>query len=83
MAKKIKTVEELRKLSKDEPIDCFIALSGGICRSSKSVFYDSGEKIFSIINEIDDTEDILTEKELFTKSNVGEAIRKGAFFQYS
>lgn len=81
--KKIKSVDELKRLSKDESIDCFIALMGGICRSSKSVFYDSEGKTFSIINEIDDTEDVLTAKELYTNSNIGEAIDKGAFYQYA
>jgi hypothetical protein len=72
----------LEKLSKDEPIDCFIALADGTCRSSKSVFYDSEKKVFSIINEIDDTEDILTPKQLHADSNIGEAIDKGAFYRY-
>ncbi len=71
------------KLSKNEPVDCFIALAGGMCRSSKSVCYNSKEKVFSVVNEIDDTEDVLTAKELYTNSNIGKAIDKGAFYQYS
>ena len=80
--KRIKSIAELKKISKGECIDCYISLGGGICRSSKSVFYDPEKEVFSVINEIDDTEDILTAEELHTKSNIGEAIDNGAFYQY-
>ena len=80
--KKIGSIDELKKRSKSEPLDCFILLAGGLCRSSKSVFYDTKQKKFSIINEIDDTEDDLTAEELYTKSNIGKAINAGTFYRY-
>ncbi len=63
-------------------LDCFIAIMGGACRSSKSIYYDPSQKLFLIINEIDDTEGALTAKELSTKSNVGTALKEGALFRY-
>lgn len=66
--------------SKEEPAEFFISLGGGLVRSSKSAML-IGEK-FVILNEADNSEDVLTEKELFTKSNIGEAIEKGALYSY-
>lgn len=82
MAKKISSVQQLKKLAKENALDCFIALCGGALRSSKNVYWASGDKYFSVINEIDDSEQILSEQELFTQSNIGEAIKNGCFFAY-
>lgn len=78
--KQIKSVEQLRKLSSDEALDCFIALAGGLMRSSKNIFFDG--ELFIINNDIDGTGQELTAAQLYTDSNIGEAIDKGAFFAY-
>ncbi len=81
--RKILSIDELKELSKDKPIDCFISLMGGMCRSSKSVQYDLRQNVFSVFNDIVGSEDILTVEELYTDSNIGEAIDKGAFFCFN
>jgi len=79
--KKIKSVAHLKRLaSRDEALDCFIALAGGLIRSSKNIFFDG--ELFIINNEIDGTGQKLTAAQLWTDSNIGEAIDKGAFFAY-
>ena len=75
--KKIKSIEQLKKESKNGA-DFFILLNYGL-RSSKNVCFDGKE--FEVYNEIDDTSQVLTEKQLFTKSNIGKAIEQGAFFK--
>jgi len=76
---KIKSIKHLKELSKGNDIECFISLNGGI-RSSKDIYFN--DKKFEIRNCIDDTQQELTEKELHTESNIGEAIDKGAFYIY-
>jgi hypothetical protein len=84
MSTQITTVEQLKELciQEDGPIDCFIHL--GLCRSSKSIFFDEDEGKFSIINEIDGSEDVLTPEELLDESltNIGKAINSGRFYKY-
>ena len=75
----ITSVEQLKELCNGVPRDCFISLGGGI-RSSKSVEYYENSEEFYVVNYIDGTDQTLKEKELFTKSNIGEAIEKGAFY---
>ena len=77
---KIKSVEDLKSRCYNEMNDFFIYL--GIGRSSKDIYYDSDLNKFEIHNNIDDTEQLLTEGELFTKSNIGEAITRGNFYKY-
>lgn len=74
----IKDIKELKKLAaKEDGIDCFILLNGN-CKSSKHIKYDKEDKKFEVINFIDDTEQLLTEEELHTASNIGEALKKNA-----
>jgi hypothetical protein len=83
MAQKIENIAELKILCNDEQAhDCYISIAG-IIRSSKSVFmYEDGT--FSVINEIDDSEDLFTETELSNPelSIIGKAIQKGQFHSY-
>jgi len=79
--KKITSVDMLKEISMDNSIECFIELNGGF-RSNKEISYNSNEKLFYIINNIDDSEQELNEEQLFTESNIGEAITKGSFWQY-
>ena len=75
--KKITSIKQLKDLiaKQENGLECFIALNGGI-RSSKQIWFNG--KKFEVYNFVDDTEQKLTEAELFTKSNIGEAIKKHA-----
>lgn len=83
MPKQIKTIEELKEIV---PIgkskDCFL-VCGGFCRSSKNMYRISEDK-WEVLNEIDDTYQTLTSKQLFNNklTNIGEAMKLGAFYQY-
>ena len=79
----IKTVSQLKKASpKDGGADFFILLNGN-CRSSKHISWD-GEK-FVVLNEIDSSEQELTPEELFDEAhtNIGKAMKAGAFYKYN
>jgi len=81
--KKIESIEQLKKLANnDNGIDCFISLAGGMARSSKVIKYTPEDKIFYVINEIDNSEQELNEKQLKTKSNIALAIENSAMWQY-
>jgi hypothetical protein len=80
--KRITSIAALEKLSQNKTIECFIALSGGMVRSSKEVLYDTNLKKFYITNEIDGSTDILTREELDTESNIATAIKNKCFYQY-
>lgn len=82
MGKLIKSVEELKDICEDIQVEFFVALNGGL-RSSKIIEYDTHRRKFEILNEIDNTQQVLTENQLFTESNIGEAILKEAFYQYT
>lgn len=84
MAKKnqiISSVEELKELSKESGIECFIRLNHGFI-SSKHIWYDEQASHFEIINYIDDSEQCLNEKELFDTdySHIGKAIQLGSLY---
>uniref|UniRef100_A0A6M3X7T2 Uncharacterized protein n=1 Tax=viral metagenome TaxID=1070528 RepID=A0A6M3X7T2_9ZZZZ len=74
---KIESVEQLKTEAKDAD-DFFILLKFGL-KSSKRIWWNG--KRFLILNQIDNSEQHLTEKELYTESNIGIAIDKGAFFK--
>jgi len=74
----VKSVAELKLLAGgDYGADCFITLNGGL-RSSKHIEWLPKKQKFYVLNEIDGSEQSLTEAELFTESNIGEAIKKNA-----
>ena len=80
--KKIESIKQLKNLAQREKgCDCFIALNGGL-RSSKYIKFENG--IFYIFNEIDDTEQELTEDELQNVSitNIGKAINLKSLYLY-
>lgn len=77
----VKDIQHLKKLCKDRLVDGCILLQHG-ARSSKSIRFDSESGIFYIYNDIDDTDQELTEEQLFTESNIGEAINNEAFRLY-
>ena len=77
--KRIKTIEQLKELARDENgLDCFILLNGNL-RSSKHIRYWPDDNSFFVLNLIDDSEQELTESQILdgAYSNIGEAIKKG------
>jgi len=77
---KIVNTNTLREIcSGPDVIEGFIHF--GVARSSKRLFYDNEEKTWWMYNEIDDSEETLTDTE-FEKSTVAKAVREGAFFLY-
>ena len=75
---KVNSVSHLRELIKSGRNNFFILLAGGLVVSRKTIRVKKDDR-FAIVNHIDDTTEVLTEAELFTASNIGEAITKGAF----
>ena len=78
--KRIRTIEQLKELARDETgLDCYILLNGGL-RSSKHIRYYPEDNSFFVLNLIDDSEQELTESQILDSaySNIGEAIKKGA-----
>ncbi len=64
----------------NDPKEFFILLAGGIT-STKSIQLREGKTTrFNIVHEIDDTEQTLTEGQLFNNSNIGMAMRAGNFY---
>jgi len=83
MPKKITSMEQLKKESKDQWDGEFFILLNGNLRSSKRIVWEEEEKQFFIINFIDDSEQELTEAQLMDKryTNIGYAMTKGALFK--
>jgi hypothetical protein len=77
----ITSLEQLKVFCFNKQKEFFIRLNFGV-KSSKSIIYDSDSKKFEINNEIDSTNQVLTEKELFTKSNIGIAIERNSLYMY-
>lgn len=77
----IENIEQLKELSKDG-LECYIRLNGGV-RSSKHIFYNEDVNTFEIINYIDDSEQTLTEEQLFNQdyTNVGIALKSNALIK--
>ena len=78
----VTSIEHLKQLSNiNGRAEFYILLAGGLCRSSKEIHYDEHTKRFDVYNETDDTyQSNLTEKSLHTKTNIPEAIEKGALY---
>lgn len=78
--RRIRTIEQLKELAKDENgLDCFILLNGCL-RSSKHIRYFPDDNSFYVLNLIDDSEQELTESQILdgAYTNIGEAMTKGA-----
>lgn len=79
---RIESIEQLKEESKGEDgADFFILLRG--CRSSKHITWDADNKLFYIFNEIDDSDQEVTEADLMDETNIGNAINNKAFFKYA
>ena len=76
-------LKQAAKSTKGEYAEFFIALAGGMIRSSKRILYNSKDKTFFVNNEIDDTyQENLTLEELKSQTNVYAAIKAGQLYQY-
>lgn len=82
--KKINSIEELKQALEIEGVvvEGFILLKGNL-RSSKSMC-NIGNGQYSIINEIDDSEQFLSFEELNdeSKTHIGLAVANGSFYLY-
>ena len=81
--RRIRTIEQLKELAKDENgLDCFILLNGNL-RSSKHIRYYPDDNSFYVLNLIDDSEQELTEAQILDGdyTNIGEAMKKGALIK--
>jgi len=82
---KLKSLETIKQKSikTGNGLDCFIALAGGLMRSSKNIYWNG--KKYKILNEIDGTTQNLTEKQIFDEryTNIGKALKVGALYQYN
>lgn len=78
---KIESLEHFNSTLTEEPQDYFIMINSFI-KSSKSIFKD-GIK-YNILNEVDGSEDLLTEEELFDTdiTHVGSCLTSGNLFKY-
>lgn len=74
---KVKSIKHLKILLNNNRNDFFIALNFGVVSLKYMRLLENGK--FFIYNHIDNTKQRLTEKGLFSESNIGEAIEKGAF----
>ena len=83
---KVKSLAHLKKLASNKAgrrVDFFIAVAGGIGRSSKQINYDPETKLFSVVNEIDFSfQDDLTDQQLKEKTFIVDAIEAGSFYKY-
>ncbi|HBG27659.1 MAG: hypothetical protein A2Y10_10345 [Planctomycetes bacterium GWF2_41_51] len=78
--RRVRTIDQLKELAKDENgLDCFILLNGRL-RSSKHIRYYPDDNSFYVLNLIDSSEQELTESQILDKAytNIGEAMEKGA-----
>jgi hypothetical protein len=69
--------------SRDEGLECYVELAGGIGRSSKTIRYMAPVgrfKVgrFEVFNDLDETWQSLWPKQLWSLSNIGLALDRGA-----
>ena len=81
MATQVKSTDQLKTILADGETKDFFILLNFVLRSSKAISYD-GSSTFYVLNEIDGTEQELTEQELMNSdlTNIGKAINNGAFY---
>jgi hypothetical protein len=82
MPMRITSLEQL-KAESEQGAEFFILLNYNL-RSSKDIVWDAKAKKFHIFNQIDDTEQHLTEHQLMDESltNIGYAMKNGALFKH-
>jgi len=75
---KIKNVKALRKSIADGQREFRLLLGDGYIYSRKTVS-PCADGRFKIVNHIDDSVQRLTGRQLYTRSNIGKAMRLGSF----
>jgi hypothetical protein len=74
----IKSLDELKALAKENEVEGFISLYGGL-RSSKNLYWTG--KTWTVYNSIDGSLDKdLNDEQLSQLTNIPTAIKNGAFF---
>jgi hypothetical protein len=73
----VESVDELKRLCMKRTT-FYLALNYGLI-SRKTIYWDG--RFFHIHNHIDESRQKLTEAQLFTESNIGEAIEKKALIK--
>lgn len=81
---KVTSIHQLKTLANRENgdfVEFYIILAGGLARSCKRISYRPNEgKKWLIINEIDESFQELTDRNLSKKTLIFEAIEKGSFY---
>ena len=82
MPTRITSLEQL-KAESEQGAEFFILLNYNL-RSSKDIVLDARSKKFHVFNDIDQTAQHLTERQLMDESvtNIGYAMKKGALFKH-
>jgi hypothetical protein len=75
--KPIKNTRELRRAIAAGRHDYRLRLEGGLCSRKTIALFADGR--FEIENHIDGSEQTLTGQQLYSESNIGEGMKKGAF----
>lgn len=75
---RIDSIEQLKEEAKNGA-DFFILLKYG-CRSSKYIIFESG--MFTVFNDMDGSDQELTDDGIMNESNIGAAITNKAFFKF-
>lgn len=82
---KIETQQQLDELllglHDGELLECFVALAGGLMRSSKDISFENDKHDYYVYNEVDDSEEVVKHAD-FNNSTIGEALSKGALYKY-
>jgi len=76
------SIDHLKQLSDiNGRAEFYIILAGGLCRSGKQIHFDRLLRKFDIYNEIDESwQSGLSEKQLYAKTLIPEAIEKSTMF---
>lgn len=83
--KRIKNISQLKKLASNENgIEVSLILGGGLFKSSKHILYNKNNKKFTITNYIDNSEIVLSEKEINNKkkTNIGIGMKRNCLIYY-
>jgi hypothetical protein len=85
--KVVSTIEELKKIAgvpDSNGFDGFIALAGGLGRSSKQIWYDEDDDSWELVNWIDESEASYSSTEEFmaNETNIMYALNNGALIEY-
>ena len=78
--RRIKSIDELCRLSGDKELSCFILLFPGNLISRKTVRYNPRTTKFKVTHHIDDSTIFYTFNELLHKSNLGLALEKKCLY---